>query len=497
MAAKDKVRHLWRNIDGEALKKSAQQLYQGAVKQGTDTAKELYKLASKRRVRLAVTGLSNSGKTVFITSLVNQLLEASQRQHRLPGLVAIQQGRYLGAVETQQPDSTVPTFRYAEHCKLLTAEQPQWPQGTTDISQLRLHIRSKPAGFIDSTLSDQQNLYLDITDYPGEWLVDLAMLELDFSTWSKQMWQQAEQPDLAELSADWRAFMREQDIAAIADREVVVRAHKAFCDYLLAAKTKGYNFLQPGRVLLPGTLEGSPAVTFCPCLPPEREADTASLYGQLAARFEMYKQDVIQPFYHDHFAKFDCQVVLVDLMYALQQGEAHFKDTSKTLNALLQSFQLGRSSLIARLFNPKIDRVLFAVTKADQVNQGQYRNLQRLLDAMLKPSLRHTEFNDIRNMSLALAAIRSTETVVDHDEQGEPLEYVRGRLLTDDFNVGEMELYYPNNAVPTDLPNEQSWREQPFVFHAFHPPLVKLETGSSYPHINMDKALQFLIGDKL
>ena len=497
MAAKDKVKQLWHQIDGEALKKSAQQLYQGAVKQSTDTVKELYKLASKRRLRLAVTGLSNSGKTVFITSLVNQLLEASQRQHRLPGLTAIQQGRYLGAVEAQQPDSTVPTFRYAEHCKLLTAERPQWPQGTTDISQLRLHIRTKPAGIIDSTLSDQQNLYLDITDYPGEWLVDLAMLELDFATWSRQMWQQAGQSDLADLSAGWRALMREQDVSATADRERLEQVHKAFCDYLLAAKAKGYNFLQPGRVLLPGILAGSPAVTFCPCLPPDQEPDTASLYGQLATRFEMYKKDVIQPFYRDHFAKFDCQVVLVDLMYALQQGKAHFDDTSQTLNALLQSFQLGRSSLIARLFNPKIDRVLFAVTKADQVNQGQYLNLQRLLDAMLRPSLRHAEFNDIRNMSLALAAIRATETVIDHDEQGEPLEYVRGRLLTDDFSVGEMELYYPDNAVPDDLPNEKSWHEQPFVFHAFHPPPLKLETGQSYPHINMDKALQFLVGDKL
>jgi predicted YcjX-like family ATPase len=211
----------------------------------------------------------------------------------------------------------------------------------------------------------------------------------------------------------------------------------------------------------------------------------------------MYKKDVIKPFYRDHFARFDCQVVLVDLMYALQQGRAHFDDTRKTLNTLLNSFRHGRSNLVTRLINPKIDRILFAVTKVDQVNRSQYQNLQKLLDVMLLPAARKAEFSNVRHMTLALASLKATETVIEHDVYGQMMEFVRGRLTEDAFDSEPKELFYPPGAVPHDLPTAQSWQQQPFAFYAFHPPKLELRPGQSMPHINMDKALDFLIGDKL
>jgi predicted YcjX-like family ATPase len=479
---------------------SARALYKEAVGQTTSVARELYQTVNNRRVRLAVTGLSRSGKSVFITSLINQLLEASQQHNQLIQLRAVQQGRYLGAREAQQPDSTVPTFRYDEYRRMLLEDQPpQWPEGTRDISQIRLHIRTKATDMLDSRLSDFQNLYLDIIDYPGEWLVDLPMLELSFAQWSEQLWRQAEREDMRDLSATWRDLMAQHTPQQPCDRRLLERLHRAFQDYLLVAKARGYEYLQPGRFLLPGMLAGSPAVTFCPCREPAGGAPDAedSLYRQLEARFEMYKKDVIKPFYRDHFARFDCQVVLVDLMYALQQGRAHFDDTQKTLYTLLNSFRHGRSNLVTRLISPKIDRILFAVTKVDQVNRSQYQNLQKLLDVMLLPATRKAEFSNVRHTTLALASLKATETVIEHDVYGQPLEFVRGRLSEDDFNSEPKELFYPPGAVPNDLPTSASWQEQPFSFYTFHPPALDLRPGQSMPHINMDKALDFLIGDKL
>ena len=46
-----------------------------------------------RHLRLAVTGLRRSGKTVLITTIVHHLLDA----HDLPFLQAAHEGRYLGA----------------------------------------------------------------------------------------------------------------------------------------------------------------------------------------------------------------------------------------------------------------------------------------------------------------------------------------------------------------------------------------------------------------
>ena len=49
--------------------------------------------ALDRHLSLAVTGLSRSGKTVFITSVVHHLLDGNG----LPFLQAVHDGRYLGA----------------------------------------------------------------------------------------------------------------------------------------------------------------------------------------------------------------------------------------------------------------------------------------------------------------------------------------------------------------------------------------------------------------
>ncbi len=54
-----------------------------------------------RHLRLAVTGLSRSGKTAFITAMVNQLLNIHAGA-RLPLLSAVREERLLGR-ETHSP----------------------------------------------------------------------------------------------------------------------------------------------------------------------------------------------------------------------------------------------------------------------------------------------------------------------------------------------------------------------------------------------------------
>ena len=57
-------------------------------------------LLSDRVVRLGVTGLARAGKTVFITSLIANLMDRG----RMPGLIAAQQGRIETAFLQPQPD---------------------------------------------------------------------------------------------------------------------------------------------------------------------------------------------------------------------------------------------------------------------------------------------------------------------------------------------------------------------------------------------------------
>ncbi|MCK5090049.1 MAG: YcjX family protein, partial [Hyphomicrobiaceae bacterium] len=132
-------------------------------------------------VRLGVTGLSRAGKTVFITALIHNLLAGG----RLPFFDAHAQGRLRRAYLEPQPDDDVPRFDYERHLSDLLGDPPRWPQSTRRLSQLRLTLEFEPQGFLDRTLG-RDRLHVDIVDYPGEWLLDLPLLNQSYSAWSEQ-----------------------------------------------------------------------------------------------------------------------------------------------------------------------------------------------------------------------------------------------------------------------------------------------------------------------
>ena len=134
-------------------------------------------------MRLGVTGLSRSGKTVFITSLVANLLDRG----RMPQLVAAAEGRILTAYLQPQPDDTVPRFDYETHLAALTAPEPRWPESTRAISELRLSLRVRPAGLL-AGLRGPRTLHVDIVDYPGEWLLDLGLLDKSYPPGPPRRW---------------------------------------------------------------------------------------------------------------------------------------------------------------------------------------------------------------------------------------------------------------------------------------------------------------------
>ena len=67
-------------------------------------------------MRLGVTGLSRSGKTVFLTALVSNLIANA----RLPVLAASAEGRITRARLEPQPDDAVPRFAYEDHLASLS-----------------------------------------------------------------------------------------------------------------------------------------------------------------------------------------------------------------------------------------------------------------------------------------------------------------------------------------------------------------------------------------
>ncbi|PRY66490.1 hypothetical protein B0H98_101481 [Vreelandella songnenensis] len=443
-----------------------------------------------RQLRLAVTGLSQAGKTAFLTSLVNQLRHAGV-EAQLDLLPAARDGRLLGAQRLNQPDLGVPRFPYDPGMAALRDTPPRWPEPTRGISELRLQLRYRPAqsGWFTPELA---HLTLDLFDYPGEWLLDLPLLQHDFYSWCQaQTLLEGEQRRA--LFREWLAAVEALDPTAEADEAQLAHLAEAYAQGLRRAKQAGFSDLQPGRFLLPGELEGAPVLQFFP-LPhldtPKEMLDSLpdnTLYATLAARFRYYQQQVVKPFYRDHFKRFDRQIVLVDVLGALNAGPERFEDLSRALRQLMQSFDYGKRSLLSRLFAPKIDRLAIAATKADHVTPDQHGHVVQLLEALLAEPLKDLRFANVPVKALSLAAIRATEArEVLHD--GKRSSALRGTTLE-----GEDVLVYPGD-VPNRLPNADFWHHQGFDFPSFRPMTSSSEALS---HIRMDAAIDWLIGDKL
>ena len=438
--------------------------------------------ALDRHVRLAVTGLSRSGKTVFITSVVHHLLDG----HGLPFLQAVHDGRYLGArIEGEQRSDHFP---YARFHADLTAQPPRWPKATERLSSLRLELAYRTRSVVLRQVQPVQHLTLEIIDYPGEWLLDLPLLEQSYAQFSHEALALAEQPLRREAAAEWLAQTADFDadgpendaaISAVADsyRRYLVRCHGEL----------GLSRVQPGRFTNPGDLDGSAVLRFCPLPPGEIRPRTNR--ARMAERYERYREEVVRRFYEEHFSRFDRQIVLIDLLGALNAGPTHFADTQDTLALILKSFRYGSSSLLTRLFSPRIDRLLFAVSKADHVAPNQHPALKQLLELMIRPAARQARYEGIQTEVMTLAALRCTE-VVRTEHQGQVLSCVRG-LLRD--SARETVLF--PGEIPPDLPEPDDWLSGRFRFKAFAP--RRLVPSASGQHIRLDQALQFLIGDKL
>ncbi|MFY4341324.1 YcjX family protein [Klebsiella pneumoniae] len=178
-----------------------------------------------RHLRLAVTGLSRSGKTAFITALVNQLLNIHTGA-RLPLLSAAREERLLGVKRVPQRDFGIPRFTYDEGLAQLYGQPPMWPTPTRGVSEIRLALRYRSNDSLLRHFKDTSTLYLEIVDYPGEWLLDLPMLAQDYLSWSRQMTGLL-QGQRAEWSARWRQLCAGLDPLAPGLSELVATDDRA------------------------------------------------------------------------------------------------------------------------------------------------------------------------------------------------------------------------------------------------------------------------------
>ncbi|TSE06260.1 YcjX family protein [Mesorhizobium intechi] len=460
-------------------------------------------------LRLGVTGLSRAGKTVFISALVHNLIHGG----RLPLFEAQKSGRIARAFLEEQPDDAVPRFQYEDHIASLVNDRA-WPDSTRAISELRLTIEYESASGWSRMFSSGK-LSVDIVDYPGEWLLDLPLLGKSFGDFSADAMEMATLSVREDLSRAWRAISAEIDPDADADEMTARRLAESFAAYLKACKLdeRALSTLPPGRFLMPGDLEGSPALTFAPLAGLDRRPRPGSLHAMMERRYEAYKTYVVKPFFREHITRLDRQIVLIDAMQALNAGPGAMADLERAVTEILGCFRPGRGSFLTDLFSRRIDRILVAATKADHLHHESHDRLQAIVRRLADRAVARANFTGADVDVVAMAAVRATrEGTV---KQGrETLPVIIGTPIADEKINGETFDGKTETAIfPGDLPEKidvvfdvsgsdhaQDSTEPAIRFVRFRPP--KLERTAegvtlSLPHIRLDRALQFLIGDHL
>lgn len=458
-------------------------------------------------VRLGVTGLSRAGKTVFITALVHNLIYGG----RLPLFGAYAEGRLTDAELQPQPDDEVPRFAYEEHVRDLV-EKRVWPQSTRQTSELRLTIHYESAQMLKRRLGSG-TLQLDIVDYPGEWLLDLSLLTKSYADWSRQAFDMAAEPHRAPLSAEWRAANAVADATAPADETTARELAALFTTYLRNARDDRHalSMLPPGRFLMPGDLEGSPALTFAPVeLPDGATASSDSLAAMMERRYEAYRNHIVRPFFRNHFARLDRQIVLVDLLAALNAGPAALGDLETALADVLACFRTGDRGWMPNIFSRRIDRILFAATKADHVHRGDHDNLAALLRRLIDNAARRAAYSGARVRVMPIAAVRATREV-EVTRNGQQLPAIagipeKGQHMAGETYDGETEIALFPGDLPSDPDSIFEQRDEPDAdqlalrYLRFRPPALERTAEGltlSLPHIRLDQAIDYLIGDRL
>ena len=456
-------------------------------------------------IKLGVTGLARSGKTVFITALVHNLIAGA----RLPFFDAAAQGRVQRVYLEPQPDDVVPRFGYEKHLADLTADPPRWPESTRRVSQLRLTVEYASTKFWKRQLG-RERLHIDIVDYPGEWLLDLPLLTLDYREWSRAALEQSRSARRRNAAKSWHASLSLVHPTDPADEALAETLSDLFKAYLRETRAEAHalSTLSPGRFLMPGDLAGSPALTFAPL--DAKSGDTfsrGSLWAMMERRYEAYRAHVVRPFFRDHFARLDRQIVLIDVLAALNGGQTEVADLERAMTEILGSFRTGANSLWSSLFSPRIDRIVLAATKADHLHHQSHDRLEAILAKLAGRAMARAEYGGADVKVLAMAAIRATREGMAR-RNGEALPCIVGYPLPGEtigkrtFDGSEEFAIFPGDLPTNPEAALKGWQTEQgeMRFVRFRPPNpVRLPSGgfASFPNIRLDRAIETLIGDRL
>jgi predicted YcjX-like family ATPase len=434
----------------------------------------------KEKLRIAVTGLSRSGKTVFITSLINQLISGKGLEHLNKDFIV--------RINCSN-NSSFPQFPYKTILQNGRKNNPVWPKSTNTISKIELEIEIKR----NSDFFPNKILTLEIVDYPGEWLLDLPLASLSFEDWSINVLNDITSSIKTTYADNWQKELNKHDIYGFTDGSQDQIIVQEYYKYLSKLRKNGFSIIQPGRYIQPGDLKDSSILFFTPLLKskfmtPHQE----SIYNRFKQRYNRYSNNIVKKITSEYFKDFDRQIILIDVLKTLQNGYDSFIDMTRAIKILMEIYDYGSQSILKKWIGvTKIDKVIFSATKGDYVAINQQENFKKLLDSIIKESMKELNIKNIETETEIIASVKSTENVT-KEYNGKNLSCLKGKLVGADNESIEYQ-----GEVPSSFPLKENWDKSLFKFNDFAPTPFPDRDSDNIPNINMNRIIEKLIGDKL
>ena len=446
--------------------------------------------------RVGVVGLSNAGKTVMLTSLIDHL------QHHDEDRFQIGNHATLRKFQIQATDKGWVKFNYEQYRDALV-HRGRWPRKTRDRSQFVCSFERSDWRYRDAVLK----LY----DLPGERLADAAMLGRDYSAWSDVTLNRIEQDTPSrEVAAEFLYELQKPR----PDRDALIHGYKLS----LARSILAYRpFVSPSTFLL--DTQGSVAredsaealasqrlvglnveQQFVPLPNAVRQADP-ELATQFIAAYHAYRNEAVQPFL-EALRSCHALIVMTDVTTILSAGVGMYNENYQILSELFRILDPGESPVeslgrhLADIFLPRelrpgwINRIAFVIPKMDLIypeDRDRALNLSRRLVKTLakdRDGLKYAFFN--------CAAVVSTKPLIGQSNQrllaGLPYRDVHGQKV-----ASPTEQRFEVSALPDDWPLD--WSAGEYHFPDVYP---AVPARKDYPpdQINLDRVFNFVMDGK-
>lgn len=418
------------------------------------------RLPRTKRCRIAVSGVFNSGKTVFLTSLINHLKNNSNALEFDVSSNGVDTVKYLQDVSGEN------AFPY-ERNRVRLGHAKRWPEKTTVPTCHRCYIKP-PLRWRDGWT--HKSMLLELHDFPGERFADTAMYKRSFAEWSKEMLEWCRKdPVYEEYFAGYLGLQESGEL----EEEVILKEYKR----LLAELTLDCkSFISPSTFLL--DLGGERARKepveeivqhrhvgidkdnqFAP-LSATAIANSPVLAEKFEERFKQYQSKVVHPLI-DQLRQCDRLAFLVDIPAILSHGSGMLHDCCEIINYFVAAASPGSNwfSNVARdgagLLLPAnlrpggIRKMCFVASKMDLMSADDEENAVALLKEMTFATVNALP---VEVRYVACSAVVSTRPQATHNGQwliGNPIKDKDGRGR----EPSEEEVEFQCSSVPAKWPS--------------------------------------------